>query len=88
MSISLTQAVQVGSYSQQAKALQMAQTALLKMGKYGEDGEAKAIATSKKGRHAVYASRVVGLSKDDAQAACRKLQTGKNHQACRALNLG
>ena len=82
-------AVQIGSsYTQQAKALQMAQTALVKMGKYGEDGEAKAIATSKNGRHAVYVSRVVGLSKDDAQAACRKLQAGKKHQPCRALNLG
>jgi len=80
-------AVQVGSYSQQAKALQMAQVALTKMGKYGEDGEAKAV-PNKKGKHAVYASRIVGLSKDDAEAACRKLQTGKHHQPCRAINLG
>jgi hypothetical protein len=79
--------VQVGASSQQAKALQMAQSALLKIGKYGEDGEAKAV-PNKKGKHAVYASRIVGLSKDDAQAACRKLQTGKHHQPCRALNLG
>jgi len=79
--------VQVGASSQQARALQMAQSALLKIGKYGEDGEAKAV-PNKKGKHAVYASRIVGLSKDDAQAACRKLQTGKHHQPCRALNLG
>lgn len=80
-------AVQVGSYGAQAKALQMAQAALVKMGKYGEDGEAKAV-PNKKGKHAIYASRIVGLSKDDAQAACRKLQTGKHHQPCRAINLG
>ena len=78
-------AVQVGSYGQQAKALQMAQTALVKIGKYGEDGEAKAV-PNKKGKHAVYASRIVGLSKDDAQAACKSLT--KKHQPCRALNLG
>jgi len=79
--------VQVGASSQQARALQMAQSALLKIGKYGEDGEAKAV-PNKKGKHAVYASRIVGLSKDDAEAACHKLQTGKHHQPCRAINLG
>jgi len=80
-------AVQVGSYSAQAKALQMAQVALTKIGKLGDDGEAKAV-PNKKGKHAVYASRIVGLSKDDAEAACHKLQTGKHHQPCRAINLG
>ena len=43
-------AVQVGSYKAQAKALQMAQLALVKMGKYGEDGEAKAVHLGK-GKH-------------------------------------
>lgn len=78
-------AVQVGSYGAQAKALQMAQVALAKMGKYGADGEAKAVA-HKKGKHAMYASRVVGLTKDDAQAGCRSL--AKHHHPCRAINLG
>jgi hypothetical protein len=79
-------AVQVGSYGQQAKALQIAQAALVKFGKYGEDGEAKAVLTSKKGSKRTYASRVVGLSKEDAQGACRISK--KHHQPCRALNLG
>ncbi len=79
-------AVQVGSYGQQAKALQIAQAALVKFGKYGEDGEAKAVLTSKRGSKPTYASRVVGLSKEDAQGACRISK--KHHQPCRALNLG
>jgi D-alanyl-D-alanine carboxypeptidase len=80
-------AVQVGSYSSQAKAVQMAQVALAKMGKYGDDGEAKAVPLTKKGKHvATYASRVVGLSKDDAQNACRSLS--KHHHPCRAINIG
>jgi len=78
-------AVQVGSYGQQAKALQMAQQALAKIGKYGDDGEAKAILAKKDG-HAIYQSRIVGLSKDDAQNACRSL--AKHHHPCRAIDLG
>lgn len=78
--------VQVGSFSQQTTALQKAKDALLKMGKYGEDGEAKAIVISKKGHKTTYASRIVGLSKDDAQNACRSLS--KHHHPCRAINIG
>lgn len=78
--------VQVGSFSQQTTALQKAKDALLKMGKYGEDGEAKAIVVSKKGHKTTYASRIVGLSKDDAQNACRSLS--KHHHPCRAINIG
>ena len=77
--------VQLGSSGQQGKALKLAQATLVKIGDFGEDGEAKAV-LNKKTR--LYLSRIVGLSKEDAQAACRKLQHGKNHQACRAINLG
>jgi hypothetical protein len=78
-------AVQVGSFSQAAKAVQVAEAALDKMGKYGEDGEAKAI-SAKNGKHVVYHARIVGLTKEDAKGACRSLN--KRHQPCRALNLG
>lgn len=78
--------VQVGSFSVQATALQKAKDALLKMGKYGEDGEAKAVVISKKGHKTTYASRIVGLSKDDAQNACRSLS--RHHHPCRAINIG
>ena len=78
-------AVQVGSFAQAAKAVQVAEAALDKMGKYGEDGEAKAI-TAKNGKHVIYQARIVGLTKEDAKAACRSLT--KHHQPCRALNLG
>jgi D-alanyl-D-alanine carboxypeptidase len=74
--------VQVGSFRQSAKALQMAQIALAKMGKYGEDGEAKAVRNTE----GKYLSRIVGLSKEDAQNACRSLS--KHHHPCRPLNLG
>jgi len=80
-------AVQVGSSAQHAKALQLAQVALTKIGKYGEDGEAKAVPNAKKGkRPSLYLARIVGLSKEDAHSACRSLS--KHHQSCRAINLG
>lgn len=77
--------VQVGSFSGQAKALKMAQDALVKIGKYGDDGEAKAVKFSPKGKPVTYKSRIVGLSKDDAHNACNRLH--KTHKPCVALPL-
>lgn len=78
--------VQVGSFAKQSQAQKMAQDALAKMGKYGDDGEAKAVPTKAKGKPVHYAARIVGLSKEDAHAACQRLH--KHHQPCVALAIG
>jgi hypothetical protein len=78
-------AIQVGSFAQQGKALQVAQAAVGTLGKLGKDATPQASA-QKKGRQTTYRARVTGFSKDEALQACRSL--AKHHRACRAVNLG
>jgi D-alanyl-D-alanine carboxypeptidase len=77
--------IQVGSFAQPAKALQVAQAAVGTLGKLGKDATPQASA-QKKGRTTSYRARITGFSKDEAQQACRTL--AKHHRACRAVNLG
>jgi D-alanyl-D-alanine carboxypeptidase len=76
--------IQVGAYSQQAKARQAAQAALHKLGKLVEDGEVSVV--HGKGHHRIYRARVIGLPEDTAHEACRRL--AKLHTACQVVNAG
>jgi len=78
-------AIQVGAFSQQAKARQAANAVVQKLGKLLEDGDVS-IAKHKKGGHAVFLARVTGLPEDAARAACKRL--AKSHAACSVLSGG
>lgn len=74
--------IQVGAYAQQAKAKEAVSNARHKLGKLVADGEIS-IARNK-GKHAPYRARLIGLSKDAAREACRRL--GKNGVSCAVIN--
>ncbi|PKU25873.1 D-alanyl-D-alanine carboxypeptidase [Telmatospirillum siberiense] len=76
--------IQVGAYAQQAKAKEAVTTARHKLGKLVADGEVS-IARNK-GNHAPFRARLIGLSKDTAREACRRL--GKNGISCAVINAG
>lgn len=78
-------AIELGSFTQPAKAQQLADSMQDRLGKLVEDGEAKS-AGLKQGHHLVYHARIVGLTRSDAQKACHSLV--KQHHSCRTLNLG
>ncbi len=77
-------AIQVGAYSQSAKARSAAEAAFRKLGKLVADGEVS-VARSK-GRHHIYRARVIGLPENTAHKACSRLN--KSHMACKVINLG
>ncbi|MTJ83120.1 MAG: D-alanyl-D-alanine carboxypeptidase [Telmatospirillum sp.] len=76
--------IQVGAYSQQAKARQAVASAKQKLGKLVSDGSVS-IAHGK-GRHATYRARLIGLPEDTAREACRRLS--KSRVACAVINAG
>lgn len=76
--------IQVGAYAQQAKAKEAVTTARHKLGKLVSDGEVS-IARNK-GHHAPYRARLIGLSKETAREACRRL--GKSGISCAIINAG
>ncbi|HIJ37395.1 MAG TPA: D-alanyl-D-alanine carboxypeptidase [Rhodospirillaceae bacterium] len=75
--------IQLGAFSKQAKAQQVAQTAVNRLGTLVSDGEIS-ITHSKKGRHHGYRARIIGLAEEDAHQACRRLV--KAHQTCKAFD--
>ena len=76
--------IQVGAFSQQARARQAADTARRKLGKLVADGEISVVRG--KGHHSVYRARLIGLPEDAAHEACRRLT--KTHLSCRVINAG
>ena len=78
-------AIEVGAFPQAARAQQVAATVQATLGPVLQDGEAMA-AAHKNGHHAVYRARIVGLSHDAAQKACRAM--AKRHHPCRSVSLG
>jgi D-alanyl-D-alanine carboxypeptidase len=78
-------AIEVGTFQEAAHAQQVAASIQATLGPVLQDGEAKA-AAHRKGRHAVYRARIVGLSRDTAQKACRVM--AKRHHPCSSVSLG
>jgi D-alanyl-D-alanine carboxypeptidase len=76
--------IQVGAYTQQAKAKEAAANARHKLGKLVSDGEVSV--ARGKGAHTPYRARVIGLPEDTAREACRRLS--KSHISCAVVSAG
>ena len=78
-------AIELGAFSNQGKAQQLADATLTNLGKIANDGDARATGI-KKGHKLLYHARITGLGKSEALQACHSL--AKHKHSCKAINLG